>query len=413
MKPSPVRYLSTLVAAAVTNATTTASSTSVAVRRLRSPVIWNNDHHPAPALDVKDLLEPRGLARILQTDLSNYCSHFGLCEGQNKIKVLTSENMFYLDLSLIPKFYEAYKDDPVMLNVDAFLCYDPMATCELFEPFNRSIIVVASNRFYVGRLTQDRYDRWHDTLTRFAFDPRHFVGANDLFDVNYMRFFTGIEATYLPSYCGYTNASYNPTSSEFLIITRQTDLFFSTGFLQEFADACKNLTGVPPLVNLDVKYKSGYRYADLATHRGIVHIPYQVSTMSLFEQYRMNIPQFFPSRQLLVRWISGRYAFRINVFRSITIRPPAHPSQKHIPHPLDTNSTMYWLQFADYYTMPYITYFESAQHLAEILRKLTMEDLLAISAKMKVYNDNVKRELLEKWTKVVKNIAKYSSFRAL
>ena len=45
-----------------------------------------------------------------------------------------------------------------------------------------------------------------------------------------------------------------------------------------------------------------YKYSDLTAHRGIVHVPYQVSVMSLFEQYRINIPLFFPSIELLADW---------------------------------------------------------------------------------------------------------------
>ncbi|CAF5192647.1 unnamed protein product, partial [Rotaria magnacalcarata] len=49
-------------------------------------------------------------------------------------------------------------------------------------------------------------------------------------------------------------------------------------------------------------YKRHYRYTELAQHPGIIHIPYQVSLMSIFEQYRMNIPLFVPSLDLLTEW---------------------------------------------------------------------------------------------------------------
>lgn len=45
-----------------------------------------------------------------------------------------------------------------------------------------------------------------------------------------------------------------------------------------------------------------YLFSDLAAHPGIIYLPYQVSMASLTEQYRMNIPMFFPSKDLLTKW---------------------------------------------------------------------------------------------------------------
>jgi hypothetical protein len=44
------------------------------------------------------------------------------------------------------EFFEAYKDDPEMQRVDAFLCNHACSMCELFMPFNKSLIVIASTR---------------------------------------------------------------------------------------------------------------------------------------------------------------------------------------------------------------------------------------------------------------------------
>ena len=45
-----------------------------------------------------------------------------------------------------------------------------------------------------------------------------------------------------------------------------------------------------------------FQYSDLAAHPAIVVLPYQVSFMSLFEFYRMEIPLFVPSLDLLTDW---------------------------------------------------------------------------------------------------------------
>ena len=57
--------------------------------RSRELVIWSSDHHPAPAYDAKHLLEPLGV-RLLQHDLSPYCSQFNLCAQRKSLKVSCS-----------------------------------------------------------------------------------------------------------------------------------------------------------------------------------------------------------------------------------------------------------------------------------------------------------------------------------
>jgi hypothetical protein len=103
-----------------------------------------------------------------------------------------------------------------------------------------------------------------------------------------------------------------------------------------------------------------YDYENLSSYQGIIHIPYQVSTMSIFEQYRMNVPLFFPSKSLLISWDIEHWLLRERTQPWSTRSPralPPHESQKHLPDPNDEYNEAamdYWLQFADYYTMPYI-----------------------------------------------------------
>ena len=49
-------------------------------------------------------------------------------------------------------------------------------------------------------------------------------------------------------------------------------------------------------------YGKGYQFSDLARHPGVVVVPYTKSVMSFFELYRMNVPLFAPSVELLVKW---------------------------------------------------------------------------------------------------------------
>jgi len=326
--------------------------------------------------------------------------------------------MFFLDPALIPKFYEAYKNDPVMQRVDAFLCYDPPAICQLYEPFNKSMIIIAPNRYYITREPKDRWKTWNENLLNYASDPRNVLAANNRYDVELIRYFTGLVVEWIPSFAGYTRTSHKPSRQGFLLANRRADEEFQSFFLKQFQEACKSINSslpVPELIRIKDRYPR-YEYSDLAAHQGIVHLPYQVSTMSIFEQYRMNIPLFFPSQELLLQWTIEHWVVRERTLPPMVRDPrsdtlPPHPSQRHVPSPNDNynaSAIKYWLQFADYYTLPHITYFNSTKHLAVILQTLTVDELNAISWKMKNFNEKVKKEVLVKWTRILQTVAKFS-----
>jgi len=327
--------------------------------------------------------------------------------------------MFSLDPALIPKFYEAYENDPVMQSVDAFLCYDPPAICELYAPFNKSLIVIASNRYYITRQTNEQWTTWNKNLIRYASDTRNVIAANNRYDVEMIRYFTGLKAEWIPNFGGYTRTVYNPSRQGFLLSKRRVDVEFQWLFLRQFKETCKSLNRslpIPELIQITQHYPRRYNYADLAAHQGIVHLPYQVSTMSIFEQYRMNIPLFFPSKELLLKWSVERWVVRERTLPWLKRDPrpytfPPHPSQQHVPSPNDNDDAeamKYWLQFADYYTLPHITYFNSTEHLAVILQRLTADELKMISLRMKKFNERFREELLKKWIRILQTVAKFS-----
>jgi len=214
-----------------------------------------------------------------------------------------------LDPLLIRKFYDAYKDDPELQSVDAFVCFLPAAMCELFMPFNKSLIVIAATRYEVGRFGAERWTKWNNNLQQIAKVPSNVVAGNNRYDVEYIKYFTGIEPQLLPSFCGYLRYKYTPSKPGYLLAPVHHS-GFERIFLSEYKRICANVSCTGKLLRLREAYPH-YNYADLTVHAGIVYIPYQVSVMSMFEQYRMNIPLFFPSLDLLTNW---QYTHMVSVY---------------------------------------------------------------------------------------------------
>jgi len=262
-------------------------------------VIWSNDYHISPINDLKHLLKPLGVT-FVDKSLSGHCHITKTCQGRTTLKVINYGNAMNLDPSLIPRFYSAYKHDSELQSVDAFICFHPASMCELFMPFNKTLLIIATTRYELGRFGAPRWTRWNNNLMEIAKMPTNVVGGNNRYDVEYIKHFTGIEPQLLPSFCGYISDKYAPSKSGFLLAPVH-HAGFGTTFMSEYQTRCKSVNCTAELIPLRKKYPH-YRYSDLTAHAGIVYVPYQVSVMSLFEQYRMNIPLFFPSLELLTTW---------------------------------------------------------------------------------------------------------------
>eukprot|EP01033_Poteriospumella_lacustris_P017360 gene17360-12412_t len=95
--------------------------------------------------------------------------------------------------------------------------------CELFMPFNRPLIVVASTRYEIGRLEASHWNRWNHNLKKIITKSEwNSVGANNQYDRAYMQFFTDFteqQLFYLPNLCQYVTARYQypPHRNEILL----------------------------------------------------------------------------------------------------------------------------------------------------------------------------------------------------
>ena len=85
-------------------------------------------------------------------------------------------------------------------------------------PFNRSLIAIASTRYEIGRHSAARWRAWNENLRKIASSPRNVVAANNKYDAEYIKYFTGIKnVPVLQNFCGYTKVSYRPTRRDMLV----------------------------------------------------------------------------------------------------------------------------------------------------------------------------------------------------
>jgi len=126
----------------------------------------------SPIHDLKNLLLPLGV-KFFDKSLSHSCSRTRTC--YSPLLILTRDNGMNPSDEIYSEFYEFYKNQIEMNLVDAFVCFHPAAMCELFMPFNRTIIVIASTRYELGRFAADEWNEWNKNLRIIASDPRYIL----------------------------------------------------------------------------------------------------------------------------------------------------------------------------------------------------------------------------------------------
>ena len=104
-----------------------------------------------------------------------------------------------------------------------------------------------------------------------------------------------------------------------------------------------------------------YKYETLMKFKGIIHLPYEASTMSIFEHISSEIPMFFPSKKFLKHlWGKNVIPHQMNYWK--------HNQNGIIPHYLNsTQNYDFWIERADYYDIEGYYYFDSFEHLLKIL----------------------------------------------
>lgn len=380
------------------------------------PYLWSSDLHAGPFGCNHKLYEDAGAVVHGEISFGN-CKYYDMCP--KRLKVLKNTGMGGYGLEPKPNamrraFFEAYKNDPEFQRVDAFVCSHPVAHCELYMPFNRTLIVYATTRAEFGRFDENvawrrpflnarspfRWDEWVDNMRRIAAIPGNVIAANNMYDAAYIKHFTGLDAAYLPSWCGDLGVKYSPTRETILVGPYRDNLgkphrseadAWQHPIMRSLTEANKKSGSKFSFARLGEMYDE-YTFQDIASHAAMVFMPYQASVMSFFEYYRLGLPLFAPSKSLLLAW-SDDHDF---VWERVYGHPrrPNSLSPSALPDPNIRKNLKYWIQFFDIYRFPHVQLFDSWEHLLKLLKTV---DMKSVSRAMLAHSDAQREELRARW----------------
>ena len=295
-----------------------------------------------------------------------------------------------------------YKDNPAVNSTDAFVCQFPASMCQIWMPLNKSIVFTAAHRYNLGRCSVQEWTELNRQLEGLSQDKRNVVGGLSRYDVEYIKYYTNLDARLMSSYSGYylQGHPYRPKRSEILYID---------------VKVTSEMEGLTPgmsfnIVNVHSLYPR-YEIMDLMNHWAMVFIPYSVMSYKLTEFYALGLPLFIPSP----KWYRAhggmgpdRASVSSNYCKNLDLRhampkhvSSAHPYNPNIGFEEDAESEMYWLQFSDFYEWPGITYFDD---VTDLIYKLKTADFPAIHEQMMEENEYRRHNLLQTWCDVIPNL---------
>ena len=350
---------------------------------------FNIDLHISIIADMKKIF----------TDLNHNVTDLSLSEhtwvfNRKKDSVPMLDNGRWMHLSteqLSNEFFYYYSNK--FDEIDAFIVTYPPPFALLYKHFNKPIIINNPIRYeWPFSFRKEDWDKFNDFLREGCDKGLIILVANNLYDKYYMEKFIGRDVEHIPSICDYYDSYYESNDNHFIYYSRDKIL---------------------EITNTNIKYKDelfkSHTHNDLVKFKGIIHIPYQISYMSIFEQYTSNIPLFFPTKEFLMDiYKNNKYSVLKEVswnnYCGMSSNSYTSFDGEHDPNDFNNYEAVeYWIQFSDFYDeewMPYITYFSSFEELNILVDEVDVDD---ISKKMKKFNDQRKSKIYEKWNTLIKN----------
>lgn len=318
---------------------------------------FNIDLHISVIEDIKFIFKELG-HEVTSWNLSGHNWVFG--RNPTSVDIINQNTWKYIDQNMCDKFYERYKSE--LSIYDGFIaCYPPVFSI-LYERFNKPIFTIAATRYEYPYSNNASQWAWLDNKLRHMIDIGQIIPiANNKYDKFYCEYFIEREFKHIPSLCNYVNSKYS-------------------GIKEAIVSGRSSINGFDHISSL-----GRYTWNDLYSHKAIIHIPYNVSIMSIFEQYTANVPLFFPTFD---------FGKQLQGYLSELLFMP----NIRFDNELITDNAIRLSDFYDEEWMPHIQYYDSVNSL---IHKINTVDLENISYQMSEMNKTRSSKIIDSWSSIL------------
>ncbi len=331
-------------------------SDSFSINLHKKPNLFNLDVHIAV---IGDLLQGfHAQAKITRFSISHHNWVIRkILKLADPVEIINEHSWKQMGDGPIFEFADRYRS--FLRTFDGFIVCYPIPMVEAYAQFGKPIFLQTATRYEAPYTNQrSNWIRLNSTLVSLQNTGLLHAHANNQGDKDYFSINTGIEPTMLPSICDYTRVTWEPSRPDVGIICSDDNL------TREAEKYCPNVK------NLRQLFPHGYTYKQLASLSGIVFIPYQISTMTLFECSTAGIPVYVPSKQLLRDWYFANrqeVLSQLSFFQVLNIE--TNDLSESDPNNVRANLD-WWIDRADFYNenlMPNVQVFEDFDNLRRLL----------------------------------------------
>lgn len=378
----------------------------------KQPIVklFGMDHHHAVLWDARKVLRPLGIS----------VDFYWLSDGRPPVNEAIP--------STVPSFQSSvdiYRPDPTKMLSQEFL--------EFFKKQKYDGILTSHSLVTSFRLKEAGLPLYHINSTRFGNDwiqepskhqllvntlgsliqtNRLTVIHNNMGDKAYFhQYFPSIrpqQELVIPSVCeqGMRLRSKTPSTPKLLVWdTRQVLLQEGKSpFMKQLYMKCKEAWGDSFESQAVYMAQSGSYLPEgyLDDFSAVIHIPYNVSTMSLFEQTRANIPIWVPSKRLLKQlWTDKQEP---NELSWTVFAPGTEAHASTMDNVRDPAVVEKWLSCADFYNpeiLPTALQFDSIE---ELIEKGFTTDYQTIINTSEASHQQRRKDIVFAWEQVFRNL---------
>jgi hypothetical protein len=353
--------------------------------------LFNLDLHIGPIADFREITAPMGVD-LTDWTLSGHADLIG--RHREPILGFNAFNWPRLSPRVVDKFLHRY--GRYLDQFDGFVTTHTPAFATLFLPLQKPILALCTTRYEQPFTNQPHLWRWlDDELSTAVADGQLHVIANNLGDQAYLRHFTGIKSTYIPSLCRYTNAPYAPRDPHFAIASK------SISCNEKIREDLGNLA--LPIGEL---VRARATWQERNSLKGWVHIPYNISEMVIFEQYWENVPIYLPDDDFLLDlWCldPGGVLSELSMYQVLGL-PTDHLPVGDPNRIQDPSVIRWWIERSDYGPqgeLSNVVRFSSIEHLSELL---ATQDDEAISESMRASNIVREGAVIQSWEQAIESV---------
>lgn len=306
--------------------------------RASKPLLFNIDLHISVMRDLHQELMKQKLASIRWSISGSNRFVRPIYKISDPVEILNSETWTELDGDLISRFEERYSS--FLGKFDGFVVTHTPAFSQLYRSFEKPILVINSTRYEAPYTAKpSAWDNLDSYLVDSIKKKKMLLVSNNRGDADYLEFKTGITSNVVPSFCDYTNFNWRPGGKHKIIISRSVEV---EQLIEKVTGG--EWLGIRKVLGGNFSWK---QYLDV---KEIFYVPYNISTMSLFELATAGVPVKVPSRSLL-KHLASNYSGVLSELSYFQIRGLG-TQHLAIDDPNNYSSDLFqdwWLDRADFY----------------------------------------------------------------